>query len=211
MILNVINLSPDQPIDPYAPAQRVEEIKRWREERALSIVKQSKQHGFAVRFWPGNTDESVYRCGNISRAFKQIVKDAKERNLQTVTIAEDDMVLTSKGAWEYYLKNIPVEFDIYSGGIYSGQLQENRIVNGYSGNTLITVHERFYDFFLSASEDPKGLGLGHLDQWLGNFAFEKTYIVCLPFVVKQIGGYSDNHRRINQLDAYEQSWEYFFL
>lgn len=209
MTINVINLDPEQPADPYANPVRKEEIKRWREERALSIVKQSKQHKFAVRFWPGNTDEKVFRAGNISRAFKQIVRFAKENNLPMATIAEDDMVLVSPGAWKYYVDNLPDDFDIYSGGVYSAQIQENRIMNGYSGNTLITVHKRFYDFFLSASEDPQGLAGGHLDRWLGNFAFEKKYIVCIPFVVKQIGGYSDNHRKINLLDMYEKSWEYF--
>ena len=201
MIINVINLSPEQPIDTYAKPERKAEIRRWREERALSIVEQSKKFGFAVRFWPGNYDETVFRCGNISRAFKQIIRYAKQMNLRMVTIAEDDMKFTSAGAWQYYLDNLPDDFDIYSGGIYHGQLLENRIVNGYSGNTLITVHERFYDFFLQADEKQ------HLDNWLGNFAFEKRYIVCLPFVVRQIGGYSENKKRINPLGQYE-NWNY---
>jgi hypothetical protein len=209
MILNVINLNPSQHVDTYANQQRKAEIMRWREERALSIVEQSKKYKFAVRFWPGIYDNIVHRSVNITRAFKKIVQYAKDNKLKTVAIAEDDAVFTSPGAWQYYLDNIPDEFDIYSGGIYSGQLDGDRIVNGYSGNTLITVHERFYDFFLSANEDPKGLAMAHLDQWLGNFAFEKKYIVCLPFVVKQIGGYSENTKRIKPLETYEQSWNYF--
>lgn len=201
--INVINLSVDQPVDIYASAEQQQQIKRWREERVLSIAEQSKKFGFAVRFWPGNYDEKTFRCGNISRAFKQIVRWAKEKKLPTVTIAEDDMRFTSSGAWKYYLDNMPGDFDIYSGGIYAGQLFENRIVNGYSGNTLITIHEKFYDFFLSANEKD------HLDRWLGNTAFENKYIVCLPFVVKQIGGYSENTKANKPLTAYEQSWTYY--
>lgn len=209
MEINVINLSPEQQIDPYANPQLQEKIKRWREENVLSIAAQSKQHGFSVRFWPGNTDENVFRSGNINRAFKQIVRDAKKNNLRMVCIGEDDLQFTAQGAWKYYLDNMPEDFDLYLGGIYAGQLEENRIINGYSGNTLITVHEKFYDFFLSANEDPLGLGQGHLDRWLGNFCFEKKYIVCLPFVVKQIPNYSDNHRRVPSYQSYEKNWKYF--
>ena len=209
MIINVINLSPDQPIDPYATPEMQQKIKRWREENVLSIAAQSKTQGFSVRFWPGNTDENVFRCGNISRAFKQIVRDAKKNDLPMICIGEDDLFFTAPGAWQYYLDNMPDYFDIYSAGIYNGTLQKNRIINGYSGNTLITVHSRFYDFFLSANEDPLKLGLGHLDQWLGNFCFEKKYIVCLPFIVKQTPNYSENHRRVLNYEEYEKSWQYY--
>lgn len=210
MTINIIHLDPDQPVDPYANPELKEKIKQWRNENALSIVKQSKIQGFAVRFWPANTDDHVFRSGNISRAFKQIVRYAKENNLDCITIGEEDLEFTSPNAWKYYLENIPQDYDIFLAGIYSGQLEGNRIVNGYSGNTLITVHSQFYDFFLSASEDPNGLGQGHCDRWLGNFCFEKKYFVCLPFVVKQLNNsYSENHRRIQNYDAYEQNWEYY--
>lgn len=202
-IIHVINLSPKQPLGTYTTGKE-SIIIRNREERVLSIAEQSKKHGFAVRFWPGNYDSDKLRCQNISKAFKQIVRYAKEKKLKSITIAEDDAILTSKNAWQYYLENIPDEYDIYSGGIYSGQLNGNRIVNGYSGNTLITVHNKFYDFFLTADEKQD------LDNWLGNWAFEKTYIVCLPFVVKQIGGWSDHKKKINPLaELFEYKWKYF--
>src|SRR5688572_23825740 len=173
-IIHVINLDRENIIDPYANPQLKEEIRRFREERALSIVKQSKIHGFSVRFWEGETGEEVFRCKYISRAFKKIVMYAKEENLEHITIAEDDMVLTANGAWKYYLENWPEDFDTYLGGVYQAEIQEGRIMNGYSGNTLITIHERFYDFFLSANEED------HLDRWLGIYAHEKRYMVCIP-------------------------------
>lgn len=207
--INVINLSPDNFIDPYANPELKKNIARWRQENVLSIAAQSKQHGFSVRFWEGNTDETVFRSGNISRAFKKIVRYAKKNNLEMICIGEDDLIFTSSNAWKYYIENIPDEFDLYLGGIYSGQLEGNRIVNGYSGNTLLTIHSRFYDFFLSANEDPQGLALGHIDRWLGNFCFDKEYFVCLPFIVRQQAGYSENHRKIQNYDAYEEKWEYY--
>lgn len=207
--IHVINLSPDNFIDPYANPELKKNIARWRQENVLSIAAQSKLHGFAVRFWEGNTDETIFRSGNISRAFKKIVRHAKENNLEMICIGEDDLVFTSSNAWKYYLENIPDEFDLYLGGIYSGQLEQNRIINGWSGITLMTIHSRFYDFFLTANEDPQKLGLGHIDRWCGNFCFEKDFFVCLPFCVKQSAGYSENHRKIQNYDAFEENWEYY--
>lgn len=202
-VIHIINLDISQPIDPYATTENIEKIKRLREERVLSIASQSKQQGFAVRFWEGVTG-SKQSFTNVNLAFKQIVRYAKENNLPHVTIGEDDLQFTAIGAWQYYLKNFPEEFDIYSGGIYAGQLSGNRIVNGYSGHTLITVHKNFYDFFLSANEGD------HLDRFFGNYAFEKKFIVCIPFVVKQNPGYSENHKTfISTYEAYEESWIYF--
>lgn len=209
MVINVINLSPDHFIDPYANPELKKDIARWRQENVLSIAAQSKSQGFSCRFWEGNTDETVFRSGNISRAFKQIVRDAKKNDLPMCCIGEDDLFFTASGAWRYYLDNMPDDFDLYLGGIYAGQLEGNRIINGYSGHTLVTVKSQFYDFFLSANEDPKGLGHGHLDRVLGNFCFEKKYFVTIPFVVRQTANYSDNHRRIPNYAAYEESWEYY--
>lgn len=117
-----------------------------------------------------------------------------------VTIAEDDAVFTSPNAWRYYNGNIPEDYDLYLGGIYAGRLNENRIVDGYSGHTLITVHERFYDFFLSVDDN------NHLDRALGLFCAEKKYFVCLPFVVRQLGGYSENKKRVQEYSMYEKDW-----
>ncbi len=204
MVINVIHLDPEQPIDPYASPELKEKIKQCRNERALSIVKQSKTQGFSVRFWQGDTDDKVFPCKNINRAFKKIVQYAKEERLPTVTIGEDDLKFTASGAWEFYLKNMPKDFDIYLSGIYAGRLDGNRIIDGYSGNTLVTVHERFYDFFLSADPDD------HLDRALGRFASEKKYIVSLPFVCRQLTGYSENKKRFitDEYTMYEKDWEY---
>lgn len=200
MIINVINLAPEQKLR-NTPASKKLLAQDTRRERALSIVQQSKEQGFAVRFWEGVVDKFAYI--GINKAFKNIVADAKVNDFPMVCIAEDDMIFTAPGAWKYYLDNIPSSFDIYSGGIYAGQLNGNRIVNGYSGHTLITVHQRFYDFFLSVTDQD------HLDRRLGNYAFEKEYIVPPKFCVKQLGGYSDNHGRSATYESYEENWEYF--
>lgn len=201
--IHVINLDRNQPTDPYAPPKLTEEIKASRDARALSVVKQSKLYGFAVRFWPGIISEkNTFPAINITRAFKKIVQHAREEKLPMVTIAEDDFVFTSKQSWKYYLENLPDEFDMYLGGVYHGEIDGNRLVGGYSGNTLITIHERFYDFFLTAEEN------NHLDRWLGEFCMEKLYLVTIPFVVKQMWGYSDCKRRKVTYEMHE-NWEYY--
>jgi len=208
MILNVINIDPSQPCDKYANPELKKQIIRNREERILSIVQQSKQHGFAVRFWEGDLTDEVFPCKNISRSFKKIVQYAKEERLPMITIGEDDLHFTSPNSWKYYIENIPEDFDLYLGGIYAGELHGNRIVNGYSGHTLLTVHERAYDFFLSADEDPLGFAMGHIDRWCGKFCKEKKFIVALPFVIKQMGGYSENKKRVQDYSIYEEAWTY---
>jgi hypothetical protein len=209
MILNVINLDPAQPVDQYANPDLQKRIIRNREERGLSILKQSKDHCFAVRFWEGDTTDQVFPCKNISRAFKKIVQHAKEERLPFISIAEDDIVFTSPKSWQYYLDNMPSEFDIYYGGIYAGELDNNRIVRGYSGHTLITVHENFYDHFLSANNEEISGPESHLDVWLGqNYCRSKKFIVCLPFVCKQLHGYSENKKRTMDYSVYEDSWAY---
>lgn len=208
--IHVINLGPTQQVDFYHGPEFQKWVRRHREERALSVVEQSKKYGFAVRFWSGIVgDNDVFRSPNIMRAFKKIVQYAKEERLPMVTIMEDDGVLTSANAWKYYNESIPKDFDLYLGGVYQANILDRRIMNGYSGNTLITVHERFYDFFLSADEDPLSIYMAHLDKWLGGHCDEKIYIVCQPFVIKQLGGYSDNQRRKIEYSMYEQNWEYY--
>lgn len=208
--IHVINLSPHQQIDNYHSPELKQFVRSHREQRALLIVEQSKRFGFGVRFWPGIVgDNDVFRSLNIMRAFKKIVQYAKEERLPFVCIAEDDMVLTSDGAWKYYNDNLPNDFDLYSGGIYAGQIIDNRIVNGFSGNTLLTVHESFYDFFLSADEDLLGTATAHLDRWLGMYCDKKKYFVVTPFVVRQMGIYSDNQRRKIEYSMYEMNWEYY--
>lgn len=200
--LNIINLGTWQDCSFLNPNYPPEKIKRSREERALSIVQQSKTHGFACRFWEGEIAKQGFI--GISRSFKRIVQWAKENNLERVHIGEDDLLFSAPGAWQYYLENIPESYDIFYGGIYAGEIENNRIKNGYSGHTLITVHNRFYDFFLSIKESD------HCDRQLGNFAFEKEFIVCSPFVVYQIPDtYSDNHRKVVSHEEYLKEMKFF--
>lgn len=190
-IINIINLdtsADSHSLNPNCPSHF---IQRSREERIISIVRQSKQMRFSCRFWEGDTFRGNFidaRVG-VSRTFRKIVQWAIDNGLHRVTIGEDDLLFSHPDAWKYYLDNIPRDYDIYYGSIYDGQISEGRIVSGYAGHTLITINCRAFSFLLTADENL------HFDRWIGKHCAEKKLVVCQPFVVTQIPtSYSDNHK-----------------
>lgn len=202
MLINVISVNPEKTLS-STPQQYLEVAKKAREQRILSVCNQSKLHGLNIRFWEGATSEK-FSFSNISMSHKMIVADAKNRGLPNVCIAEDDFLLSANGAWEYFLSNIPEDYDLFLSGIYAGQIENGRITNGFSGLTLYIVNSRFYDFYLSLNH------LDHTDRNLGNYAFEKKYIVIEPFIAKQMSeGYSDNHRRPVSHEEYLKEMKFF--
>lgn len=165
MILNIINLV-------------------HRKDRLLSIATQAKEQGVTIKIWEGIIHENV--CTGISRAFKMIVQDAKEKELPMVAIAEDDAVFTAPGAWQYFLDNMPGYFDMYLASYYSGLETYDHRIESYRGNTLIVVHQKFYDKFLNADETK------NLDHALD---FQGEYFVCTPWPAIQMPGYSDQLKK----------------
>lgn len=178
-------------------------------DREQSFMEEMNRQNIAYKVWPGVTTHKEYtNHRNISNAHKQIVRDAKEKGLPQVIIAEDDIKFSSAGAWKYYLENTPKEFDLYCGLIYAGEVSPlkkgiisttNRIIStkGMSGtNTLYTISSGFYDFFLAIDESK------HLDRELGRFGNINQYYVCNPMVCSQSGGWSDNHMKELTYEAY---------
>ncbi|MEO7048916.1 MAG: hypothetical protein ABI091_26675 [Ferruginibacter sp.] len=162
-----------------------------RNDRLESFKEQAEIQGFNFRVWQGKIDlVAVFRA--ISDAHKQIVIDAKINGLNHVCIAEDDIKFNCKGAWNYYLENIPKEFDLYLGMVYEGKIENNKLVNNpytFSGLSLYTVSSRFYDRFLSMNS------MAHLDKELGKFAGRYDYYVVPEFVCYQMDGYSDQKKK----------------
>jgi hypothetical protein len=143
------------------------------------------------KIWKGITNqESTIK--NISLAHKQIVQHAKVLKLPSILIAEDDIKFTDFGAFDFYLKNIPTDFDLYLGGIIWGQI-ERQLSKRFSGTMLYVIQEKFYDTFLSTDEHY------HIDRGLRN---KGKFIVCNPMVAVQHNGYSNNAKRIMNYDVY---------
>lgn len=142
---------------------------------------------------------AVFRGINLSH--KSIVRLAKENGLKSVTIAEDDICfIGGECAWQYYLDNMPEDYDLYLGMIYEGKIgEDNRILPdpySFSGMTLYTVNERFYNTFLGVKE------LDHIDKTLGQLAGHFKFYVCPEFMCKQMNGYSDQKKKDCKYDHY---------
>ncbi|HUZ58285.1 MAG TPA: hypothetical protein VMU83_05840 [Hanamia sp.] len=174
MFLNIIHL-----------AQRVDRLQLLKDEIATQKISNFKM-------WEGVVDNTLTRRG-ISRAHKNIIRHAKLQGSQSVLIGEDDLHFTAPGAFNFYLANIPDDFDIYLGGIVYGNIDENNLTTDFSGTTLYIIHERFYDQMLALPEDQ------HIDRALRNCG---KFVVCNPMAVIPHNGYSDNRKRYVDYEPY---------
>jgi hypothetical protein len=89
------------------------------------------------------------------------------------------------GAFQFFLENIPNEYDIYLGSIYSGILEQDNTVIDFTGLTFYLVAQRFYESFLNTKDNL------HLDNALRD---RGRFVVCNPFSVIQHDGFSDNKK-----------------
>lgn len=156
-----------------------------RTDRYQSLMQQlASQNIKDYQLWEGIEHQNVWT--GISRAFKNIVRDAKEKELPMVMIAEDDIVFTDKDSMKYFLENMPSYFDMYIASYYSGLETYDHRIERYRGNTLVVVHSKFYDKFLALPEDK------NIDSALD---FQGEYFVSPLFCALQIPGYSDQMKK----------------
>lgn len=169
-------------------------------DRLQSFMEQMQIQAIRYNVWAGVT-EHENPIVNINRAHKNIIRDAKEKNLPRIHVCEDDVLFTAPGAWKYYFQKMPPMFDFYCGLIYYGKFSEHdgKIEVAKSGIlTLYTVHQKFYDDFLSTDETI------NLDRSIGLFAKNRELYTCFPFVAKQIsGGFSDHFKRVQDYQYHE--------
>lgn len=181
MVLNIIHL-PD----------RTDRLKLLNQELI-------DQNILKYKIWNGVIDKSIPQRG-ISKAHKQIVKYAQEYKLTEILIAEDDLHFTSKGAFDYFIKNKPYNYDIYLGGIHEGKIKEDSTVEDFCGATLYIVNSRFYDIFLSV---PENINIDRALSYRGKF------VVCNPLVAFQHNGFSDNIKQYCNYNKYLKGKTYF--
>jgi hypothetical protein len=156
-------------------------IRGNRTERHERLGREIATQGILVELWDGIYLPSVK--ASINAAHKQIVQYAKIAEWEQVMIAEDDIRFSAPRAWDYYLYNMPKDFDLYLGGVFLGE-PEAGIVKDFTGMTLYTVHQRYYDTFLAVPDDE------HIDRALS--AAGGLFRVCEPFVCFQYDGHSTN-------------------
>jgi hypothetical protein len=161
---------------------------RWN----LLIHELREQNINDYKIWDGIEDFSAPWKG-VAKAHKQIVRYAQEQNQEIIMIAEDDIKFTAPGAFEYFINNIPADFDLYLAGIIHGKINPDQTVNDFSGRTFYIIHSRFYETYLNLPEDY------HQDRALKN---KGRFVVCNPMTVIQYNGYSDNNRRMMDYGPY---------
>lgn len=175
--------------DPYRPVVN-STIKKEIERQMLSAV-----------WWTGIVAGGL-PCVSINAGHKQIVRYAKHRELQQVTILEEDVMFTHPDSWAYYLDNMPKSFDVYLGGTYGlvPGIHRPVITTHITGLHCYTIHSRFYDRFLSVSDN------AHIDVALDGLG---EYIVCYPMIALQHPGWSSNNKgKVNYNKTIPESFLY---
>ncbi|MBL0096190.1 MAG: hypothetical protein IPP46_06550 [Bacteroidetes bacterium] len=162
----------------------------------LEIVKQNILN---YTIWEGILDIENPKRG-IAKAHKKIVEWARNQNLQSILIAEDDVKFTAPRAFEYFLQNEPKEYDLYLGGIAYGNINSDNSTDDFSGAHFYKINQKFYDIFLSVPEEKD------IDRSLAN---KGKFIVCDPFIAVQQNGFSDNQKREQNYDLYLQNRRLF--
>jgi hypothetical protein len=152
------------------------------------------------RIWDAIEDKQIPFRG-ISQSHKIVVRYAKKKNLPFVIIAEDDFHFTCADSWQYFLNNMPYDYDLYLSCIYFGTISPaDNTVADFAGNTLYAVHNRYYDTFLGLDE------INHLDR---AHARKGRFVVCNPFVAKQCESYSDNSRCVQNYTKHLEGRKFY--
>jgi hypothetical protein len=153
---------------------------RRSEKYPLLIYELVKQKVLDYKIWQAVVlRESVVKSINASH--KMIVRAARDLEWPYVIIAEDDLMFTDEGAWQYYLDNMPMSFDLYLGCTYVKPFSPVKV----TGFHLYTVHENFYARFLSTPDDV------HIDTVMDEL--NGDYRLCYPFPALQRAGFSSNN------------------
>jgi hypothetical protein len=152
------------------------------------IVDEMQRQGIVDYKWVSPImSNNVVKSINLSQ--KSIVQKAKDNNEEMVCIFEQDIHFPHEKGWQYFLDNMPKEFDVYIGGSY---LIDNRYeyksplvkVNEWVGNHCIIIHKKYYDTFLSLPDDR------HIDT---ENKGKGDFYVCFPYAALQRAGFSSNN------------------
>lgn len=127
---------------------------------------------------------------SINKSHKDIIRWAKERDLDEVCIFEDDLMFQDQYSWQTFLENKPAEFDLYLGGTYGMEKVEEEDgvykARSFAGFHCYICSKKFYDKFLEVPD------CDHIDVTM---AGRGDFYVCKPMVAYQRPGYSSTARK----------------
>ena len=179
--------------------QRLNIINGNRGERFPRLMDELRTQGIEdYMLWDGIYLPSIKQ--SINRSHKQIVEYARLAEWDDVCIAEDDIKFSHPNSYRYFLEKKPKYFDIYLSMVFLGYPDENGCVKDFTGLTMYIVKRRFYDTFLSVTDDE------HLDKGLAGLG---KYIVCDPFVASQYNGISSNTGKMEVYDDLLANREFY--
>ncbi len=179
---------------PNTENEKVNEVAQIRHD---NLIKELESQNITQYTLVPGTYNSSNTKKEISKGHHKIVQNAKDLGLSMCLIAEDDLQFTSPNSWKYFLSQIPESFDLFFGLIYAGNIEDNRVVQGFSGGmTLYAISSRFYDTFLEQPIDT------HVDRNLGNFCHLHEFKVIPEYCVIQRGGMSHQLKRHMVYDDY---------
>lgn len=160
-------------------------------DRKVSLLHHLHSMNIPYQLWKAHEDPHQLTYYSVTASHKAIVEDAKREGRKYVVVGEDDMRFSHPDAYKYFIENMPEDFDLYLGMIYCGQFGEepNRIINSFVGMQFYSVHERFFDEFLSCPADR------HIDMWLSESCHLFKYYTPEYFVAYGEAGWSDNFKR----------------
>lgn len=154
-----------------------------RSERLPRLMKELETQGITdFDLWDG-----IYKYDsakkNINAAHKQVIEYAKLAKWEMVCVGEEDLKFFAPGAWDFFIKNIPKDFDLYLSSVYVGDIKEDNTTDYFCGFGLYICHSRFYDSFLAT--DPNE----HIDRSMKG---KGRFVVSNPFIAEQWDGWSAN-------------------
>lgn len=168
---------------------------RYINKRSEVGIEALRQDLVEYRFWEPIEDiNSAIRSINLSH--KQIIKWAKDKELEEVCVWEDDCMFPAKDGWDRFLKLKPKEYDLYLGGAYGlnkvawGRVRKEQgivEVHNFVGLHCYFCHSRYYDKFLSVPDDQH---IDTIQAGLGKF------YLCYPMVALQRPGFSANNKAV---------------
>jgi len=150
--------------------------------------------------WPAITSGCEVVADCIAMSHKNVIRQAQEMELDEVCVMESDVWFPGKGAWDYFLRHIPTEYDIYSAGDYR-QLEELRRHASFrkslrgpatvyktdrlAGLHCYIMHRNYFDTFLQSPA-------GHIDIAQDG---RGLFRICYPFAALQRESWSANNRK----------------
>lgn len=181
-------------LEPNTGNPKVDEVAKQRYGNLMIELKQQGITDYSLiegYYVPENVKLAIHK------GHRKIVQHAKEQGYKNCLVAEDDIKFTHPCSFKYFLSQIPESYDLMMGLIYAGTIEDNRVLNGFSGGmTLYSISSRYYQEFLDLPIDT------HIDRECGLSCFNHEFYVVPEYCVIQRGGYSHQLRQVMYYDVY---------